>query len=129
MIATRCNIDFAILYSLVGKLVKKNETPDQSIVQKYSDLKAAMFSRYRTLSELLGVALLRQAQTLKSNSMVETSGRDVAMFTATLVSIFYAQAQTDASRLMAIRDEPIFLSPYQASVIFCSELIYVNRNV
>merc|ERR1712178_90053 len=46
----------------------------------YSDLKAAIFSRYRTCSELLGVILLREAQKFGSNCMLETSGRDIAMF-------------------------------------------------
>jgi hypothetical protein len=42
--------------------------------------KAAIFSRYRTISELLGALLLKQAQKVNINCMMETSGRDVAMF-------------------------------------------------
>jgi len=42
--------------------------------------KAAIFGRYRTLSELLGALLLKQAQKVNINCMMETSGRDVAMF-------------------------------------------------
>ena len=84
MIATLCNEDFKVLYWLTEKELEDNgntpENPSSHIVKKYSDLKAAIFSRYRTLSELLGALLLREAQTLKSNCMMETSGRDVAMF-------------------------------------------------
>lgn len=36
--------------------------------------------RYRTLAEVLGVLLVKQAREKKLNVMVETSGRDVAMF-------------------------------------------------
>ena len=80
MIATLCNEDFAQLYALTGKELKDGEEPTKDLIQQYSNLKAAIFTRYRTLSELLGAWLLREAQTLKSNCMMETSGRDVAMF-------------------------------------------------
>ncbi len=43
-------------------------------------MKASIFSRYRTLSELLGALLLKEAQHANINAMCETSGRDVAMF-------------------------------------------------
>ena len=80
MIATLCNEDFAQLYALIGKELKDGEEPTKDLMRQYSNLKAAIFTRYRTLSELLGVWLLREAQTLKSNCMMETSGRDIAMF-------------------------------------------------
>lgn len=80
MIATLCNEDFSQLYALTGKDLKDGEEPSKELIQKYSNLKAAIFTRYRTLSELLGVWLLREAQKLKANCMMETSGRDVAMF-------------------------------------------------
>jgi len=80
MIATLCNEDFSQLYALTGKYLKEGEEPSKELIQKYSNLKAAIFTRYRTLSELLGVWLLREAQKLKTNCMMETSGRDVAMF-------------------------------------------------
>ena len=54
--------------------------PPKNIIQNYSNYKAAMFTRYRTLSEILGVLLVRQARASNMNIMVETSGRDVAMF-------------------------------------------------
>ena len=81
MIATLCNEDFATLYRLTRDcLPESSMEPSSEIIQQYSDMKAAIFTRYRTLSELLGVVLLNQAQKLKLNCMLETSGRDVAMF-------------------------------------------------
>ena len=38
--------------------------PSKELVKQYSNLKASIFSRYRTLSELLGVLLLREARTI-----------------------------------------------------------------
>lgn len=83
MIATLCNEDFALLYQLTSELLQEADTdspPPPSTIQKYTDLKAAIFARYRTLSELLGAMLLREAQLVKSNCLMETSGKDVAMF-------------------------------------------------
>jgi len=83
MITTLCNEDFALLYSLTSDLLEGNDDDgeiDGGIVKKYTDLKAAIFTRYRTLSELLGALLLREAQSIQSNCLMETSGRDVAMF-------------------------------------------------
>jgi len=82
MICTLCNEDFAMLYAMTSKLLDEEmlDDPSPEVVKKYSDLKAAIFARYRTLSELLGALLLTEAQMLKSNCMMETSGRDVAMF-------------------------------------------------
>ena len=93
MIATLCNEDFMMLYALTAQKVRQwkqeegkvEERKDETgipkvIVQTYSNLKAAIFTRYRTLSELLGASLLKQAQRLDSNCMMETSGKDIAMF-------------------------------------------------
>jgi hypothetical protein len=91
MIATLCNEEFIRLYtyirdmSVVGSTFdgtkQQNQEPISSdIVQLYSNMKAAIFSRYRTVSELLGVILLQEAQKIPINCMLETSGRDVAMF-------------------------------------------------
>jgi hypothetical protein len=81
LIAILCNEDFAQLYALTGEEMKNvSGEPPKEVIQKYSDLKAAIFTRYRTISELLGVLLLREAQNLNLNCMMETSGRDVAMF-------------------------------------------------
>ena len=79
MIATLANEDFQRLYELTDKATGGSD-PTEADVKRYSDYKAAIFSRYRTLSEILGILLIREAQKLKSNVMVETSGRDVAMF-------------------------------------------------
>mmetsp|Transcript_2721 Transcript_2721/g.4658 ORF Transcript_2721/g.4658 Transcript_2721/m.4658 type:complete len:419 (-) Transcript_2721:26-1282(-) len=81
MIATLCNQEFADLYRLTRDEVESNGghiSPE--VIKKYSDLKAAIFSRYRTVSELLGVVLIDEARKESSNCMMETSGRDVAMF-------------------------------------------------
>jgi hypothetical protein len=96
MIATLCNEEFTRLYLFAKDMLRENQDdvtaknvgsedavlspPTPKVVQLYSNMKAAIFARYRTVSELLGVVLLREAQTLRLNCMLETSGRDVAMF-------------------------------------------------
>jgi len=81
MITTLCNEHFSKLYALTGaQLPEGAEEPPKELIQKYSNQKASIFSRYRTLSELLGALLLREAQNVRINAMCETSGRDVAMF-------------------------------------------------
>lgn len=85
MICTLCNEEFTRLYAWSTAQLPKAEgdekpTPSDEVVQQYSNYKAAIFSRYRTLSELLGALLLKQAQKVDINCMMETSGRDVAMF-------------------------------------------------
>jgi hypothetical protein len=92
IIATLCNEEFTRLYTYIRDMLVDTTTslsststvvvhpPTSEIIQLYSNMKAAIFSRYRTISELLGVILLREAQTIPINCMVETSGRDVAMF-------------------------------------------------
>jgi hypothetical protein len=80
MIATVCNEEFSKLYQLTQQEMEKNNDISTEIVQKYSNLKAAIFARYRTLSELLGVMLLEEAKKESISCMMETSGRDVAMF-------------------------------------------------
>lgn len=90
MIITIINHNFQKLYAMTAishdfsnKINDNNanqEPPPSTVIQKYSNYKAAIFSRYRTLSEILGVLLVRQAKASKMNIMIETSGRDVAMF-------------------------------------------------
>jgi len=88
IMATLCNEDFAMLYKLTAEQLTLDKNgfdtatadPPAALIQQYSDLKAAIFTRYRTLSELLGACLLKEAIELKSNCLMETSGRDVAMF-------------------------------------------------
>ena len=81
MICTLTNEEFAKLYSwAASQLPSDDAVPSDTVVQNYSDYKAAIFSRYRTLSELLGGLLLREAQKVNINCLMETSGKDVAMF-------------------------------------------------
>lgn len=92
MIITIINHNFQKLYAMTAlshdfenqhgheKEEKSGQDPPSAVIQKYSNYKAAIFSRYRTLSEILGVLLVRQAKASKMNIMIETSGRDVAMF-------------------------------------------------
>lgn len=83
MIISLTNEDFKRLYQLTSQLLtSKNDESNitQSVVDSYSELKAALFTRFRTLSEILGVLLVREAQNEKLNVMIETSGRDIAMF-------------------------------------------------
>ena len=80
MIATLCNEDFLFLYQLTADCLDKDDDDDDDALAKYAELKAAIFGRYRTLSELLGGALLKEAQARRANCLMETSGRDVAMF-------------------------------------------------
>ena len=59
---------------------KNNSETTKDLIEKYSNLKGSIFTRYRTISELLGVILLKEAQKSNLNTMVETSGRDISMF-------------------------------------------------
>jgi len=70
MIATLANTQFERLYTEV----------DEDDVETYSKFKDAIFARYRTLAETLGVLLVRAAQRAGISVMVETSGRDVGMY-------------------------------------------------
>jgi len=87
MIATLVNRHFRTLYVLTSQSPhfrddNDNDTtpPPAELIAAYSNLKAAIFARYRTLSEILGILLVREAQSLRSNIMLETSGRSVGMF-------------------------------------------------
>jgi len=84
MIITLINHNFQKMYAMTNLSHDFDENPEQdppsSIIQQYSNYKAAIFTRYRTLSEILGVLLVRQAKASRMNIMIETSGRDVAMF-------------------------------------------------
>eukprot|EP00980_Cylindrotheca_fusiformis_P021499 scaffold8353_cov138-Cylindrotheca_fusiformis.AAC.30 len=76
------NEEFFNLYAwAASRLAKENGSgPSAATVEDYSDYKAAIFSRYRTLSELMGAILLKQAQKININCLMETSGKDIAMF-------------------------------------------------
>jgi hypothetical protein len=80
MIATLCNEEFSHLYQLTANQMEKERGLSKILIKQYSDLKASIFLRYRTLSELLGIVLLNEAQERQISCMMETSGRDVAMF-------------------------------------------------
>lgn len=70
MIATIACEDFRELYEKAG-LIK---------VAEYSSIKDAIFARYRTLAEMIGIILLKEARLKGMNVMLETSGKDVASF-------------------------------------------------
>ena len=67
LVATVGNEEFRRLYKRVD-------------VQEYAKLKDAIFGRYRTVAEICGMLLLKEACKLSINCLVETSGRDIAMF-------------------------------------------------
>ncbi|CAE7747972.1 CLC-G [Symbiodinium pilosum] len=67
MVATLANEDFRKLYTI-------------SEVDDYAAAKEAIFARYRKISEMLGLLLVREARKRKVNVMAETSGRDLAMY-------------------------------------------------
>jgi hypothetical protein len=70
MIATIACEDFRELYEKAG-LIKVGE---------YSKIKDAIFARYRTLAEMIGIVLLKEARLKGMNVMLETSGKDAASF-------------------------------------------------
>jgi hypothetical protein len=81
MICTLANEEFAKMYAwAASQLDSEDGIPSARIINDYSGYKAAIFARYRTLSELLGGLLLREAQKVNINCLMETSGKDVAMF-------------------------------------------------
>lgn len=68
MVATVANNEFRKLYEV------------EDDVGLYATLKDAIFARYRTLGELVGALLVKEARKQRMNVLVETSGRDIAMF-------------------------------------------------
>ncbi|GMI20417.1 hypothetical protein TeGR_g7581 [Tetraparma gracilis] len=68
MICSLAAVDFKHMYEAGGD------------VAQYSQRKAALFGRYRMISEMLGIVLVRDAVRRGMNVMLETSGRDVAMY-------------------------------------------------
>ena len=99
IIATLMNEEFSKLYAWASNQManENSTTPSAEIVQEYSEYKAAIFSRYRTLSELMGAILLKQAQKVNLNCLMETSGKDVAMFHYIdhFVPVIYRLVHTD----------------------------------
>ena len=70
MIATVACEDFRELYAKVGLID----------VAEYSKIIDAIFARYRTLAEMVGIMLVKEARLKGMNIMIETSGKDVASF-------------------------------------------------
>jgi len=68
MLTTLAIVDFEALFEIAD-------------VGSYAEVKAGIFARYRTAAEMLGVLLVKAAQKRRSNIMVETSGRDIGMYT------------------------------------------------
>eukprot|EP00746_Dinoflagellata_sp_MGD_P089071 gnl/MRDRNA2_/MRDRNA2_35183_c0_seq1.p1 gnl/MRDRNA2_/MRDRNA2_35183_c0~~gnl/MRDRNA2_/MRDRNA2_35183_c0_seq1.p1 ORF type:complete len:472 (+),score=98.89 gnl/MRDRNA2_/MRDRNA2_35183_c0_seq1:56-1471(+) len=67
IVATLANEEFRQLYYI------KN-------VDEYASKKDAIFSRYRKAAEMVGILLVKAAKEKGLNVMVESSGRDIAMF-------------------------------------------------
>ena len=67
IVATIANEEFKKLYDIQD-------------VDLYAKLKNAIFSRYRTFAEICGMLLVERAVSKHMNVLVETSGRDIAMF-------------------------------------------------
>mmetsp|Transcript_22020 Transcript_22020/g.45532 ORF Transcript_22020/g.45532 Transcript_22020/m.45532 type:complete len:95 (+) Transcript_22020:116-400(+) len=68
VIAALANEDFQRLYELTEKATG-GATPSSEDIKRYSNYKAAIFTRYRTLSEIRGILLICEAGELKSNVM------------------------------------------------------------
>jgi len=85
MITIIAKKEFENLYTMTNEMTKQEnggskDNPSSEVIDSYARLKDAIFTRYRTLAEMLGILLLREASERNMNVMLETSGRDVAMF-------------------------------------------------
>lgn len=67
IIATAANEEFRKLYELED-------------VPVYANVKESIFARYRTVAEIWGAVFVEEVKRRRMNIMVETSGRDPAMF-------------------------------------------------
>lgn len=72
LVATMANQAFHDLYD--SAVIKDDD------VLTYARLKDALFARYRPLAEIVGILLVEEAKKRQLNVIVETSGRDIAMF-------------------------------------------------
>jgi len=81
MIISLTNEDFKCLYQLTPQILtttpssstsnkQEEDGISQSVVDAYSYFKAAIFTRFRALSKILGVLLVREAQKDKLNVMI-----------------------------------------------------------
>eukprot|EP00457_Paulinella_chromatophora_P008045 gb/GEZN01008072.1/.p1 GENE.gb/GEZN01008072.1/~~gb/GEZN01008072.1/.p1 ORF type:complete len:455 (+),score=73.34 gb/GEZN01008072.1/:22-1386(+) len=82
VMATVANGEFGTLYSLLQQIQMAPHSPgdQQADVTLYSKIKDSIFCRYRTVAELFGVLLVKEAQAGRLNVMIETSGRDIGMY-------------------------------------------------
>ena len=87
MIATMALEQFRTLYEIGGAQnagpnasADTGDDVDADTVALYATFKEAIFARYRTVAEILGVLLVKACQAKGMNVMVETSGRDVGMY-------------------------------------------------
>ena len=67
MVATIANNEFRKLYKMKE-------------IDMYAKHKDAVFARYRTMAEILGMLLCKSVNKESMNCLVETSGKDIAMF-------------------------------------------------
>ena len=75
MIATVALEQFKTLYTIGSDAGDGEELGNaEAMVGTYAAFKEAIFARYRTVAEILGVLLVKQCQTKRLNVMVETSG-------------------------------------------------------
>jgi len=71
-------LDYMLTTIAVKDFEKLFEITDVGL---YAEVKQSIFGRYRTAAEMLGVLLVKEAKKKGSNLMVETSGRDIGMYT------------------------------------------------
>ncbi|KAK1866181.1 hypothetical protein I4F81_008701 [Pyropia yezoensis] len=113
--ATVAAAEFRRLYAGPGGRIASaaNGTTPPLPVDAYAAHKDGIFARYRTLAEVLGVALVTEAAATAGglNVLVETSGRDVAMF-----SYFDAVFPEGAYRKLALHFTVNTLDAAAASV-------------
>ena len=83
IIATVANKDMHMLYAI--------DEGDEDEEQAYEKLKDAFFGRYRTLAEIVGVLLIRSARQRQMNVILESTGKDTAMFS--YVDHFFPEAE------------------------------------
>lgn len=129
-------LDF-IVATVAGEDFRKLYTVED--VGPYAALKDAIFARQRTVAEMWGVLLVREAQKRRANVMVETSGRDAGMFTYVdqlfpddsyrkmvlrfeINDIGFAEASVDTRMLGEMRDGQAALRQSAAA----RELVSVN---
>jgi len=88
MVATLVHTYFQLLYRLTSKTLdltsssstlqqgmeQTSSNPPKKVISLYSQFKAALFTRFRTISEMVGIIFIREAMNRNMNIMIETSG-------------------------------------------------------